>query len=108
MLSRRFRLKKESDFRRIYRRGRRIGGIFFAITYLENRGGNRFGIVATTKTIKKASQRNLAKRLSRGFILRAKNVWPANKDLVIKIKKEISAPEKMRAQEEIKKLLARI
>lgn len=108
MLSRHFRLKKESDFRRIYRRGKQASGIFFALTYLENRGGNRFGIVATTKTIKKASQRNLAKRILRGFILRMKDSWPLHKDVIIKLKKEITTREKPRAEEELKSIFKRI
>lgn len=90
MLSRNFRLKKETDFRRIYRKGRRIRGYFFDITYLENNKNTRFGIVVTTKSINKAIKRNSAKRVLRVIIYKNKKDWPGNIDLIIKIKKEIS------------------
>lgn len=108
MLKRNFRLKKESDFKRIYRNGKKIHGIFFDIIYLQNKDRNRFGVTVTTKTINKATKRNQIKRLLHGFILKSKNFWPENHDIIIKIKKEIQSSEKTKAQNEIKTLFRKI
>lgn len=101
MLSRNFRLKKEIDFRRIYRKGRRIRGYFFDITYLKNNINTRYGIVVTTKSINKATKRNNAKRVLRVIIYKNKRNWPENVDLIIKIKKEINPKQKKNAEAEL-------
>jgi len=92
------RLKKETDFKRIYYRGRRRAGNFFDFFYLKNFKGTRFGIVVTIKAIKKASQRNLAKRRVRGFLLEDQELWPKKTDIIIKIKKEIKNKEEARQE----------
>ncbi|MCX6811284.1 MAG: ribonuclease P protein component [Candidatus Berkelbacteria bacterium] len=108
MLSRNFRLKKETDFRRIYQKGKRIRGFFFDITYLENQNNTRFGIVVTTRSINKATKRNFAKRILRDIIYKNKNLWPEKKDLIIKIKKEINQDRTKKIEEEFITLLKKI
>lgn len=103
MLPLKFRLKKERDFKRVYRRGRRKGGFFFAVSYLNNFSGTRFGIVASAKAIKKAVKRNLAKRMVRGLLWRHQTLWPKNLDVIINIKQEIK--EKKQAEAELKRML---
>jgi len=98
MLGRKFRLKKESDFKRVYRRGRRERGLFFDFTFLRNYQGLRFGIVTTTATIKKAVKRNLAKRVLRGMLIKNQDLWPKNCDLIIKIKKELEPKKEAEAE----------
>jgi ribonuclease P protein component len=93
MLPRNYRLKKEADFRRVYRQGRRMRGCFFDLVYLASNQNTRFGIVVTAKSIKKATKRNRAKRILRSLICQNRDIWPERKDLVIKIKKEISPAE---------------
>lgn len=100
------RLKKEADFKRIYYQGRRRAGNFFDFFYLQNLRGTRFGIVATIKAIKKASQRNLAKRRVRGFLLENQELWPKKADIIIKIKKEIKNKEE--AKQELRDNLKKI
>lgn len=108
MLPIKFRLKKETDFRRTYRKGRRIRGYFFDITYLENNKNTRFGIVVTTRSINKATKRNSAKRVLRGIIYKNKKDWPVNIDLIIKIKKEISPNQLKNAEAELVSSLKKI
>lgn len=103
MLPLKFRLKKERDFKRVYRRGRRRGGFFFAISYLNNFALTRFGIVASAKAIKKATRRNLAKRMVRAMLWRHQTFWPKNLDLIINIRREIK--EKEKAEAELKRML---
>jgi ribonuclease P protein component len=108
MLSRNFRLKKETDFRRIYRKGGRMRGYFFDITYLENNQNTRFGIVVTTKSINRATKRNSAKRVLRGMIYKNKKDWPRNMDLVIKIKNGIHPGQSEKAEVELVSSLKKI
>ncbi|MBU2595717.1 ribonuclease P protein component [Patescibacteria group bacterium] len=106
MLPSNSRLKKEADFKRIYYRGSRRAGHFFDFFYLGSFKETRFGIVVTTKSIKKASQRNSAKRILRGFLLDNQGLWPKKTDIIIKIKGEIKNKEE--AKQELKDILKKI
>lgn len=108
MLSRNYRLKKEIDFKRVYHRGKYIRGFFFDISYLQNYGHSRFGIVVTTKSINKANKRNRAKRILHNLIAKNQNLWPKNVDIIVKIKKEIEKEKRKEAESELKSLLGRI
>lgn len=63
MLAKTNRLKKEKDFKKIYRFGKKKKATFFIIRYLPNKFiDSRFGIVVPTTTTKKAVIRNLIRR----------------------------------------------
>lgn len=65
MLKRKFRLTENYDFQRVKKRGQRIYGPFFSLSWLNNNlGYSRFGFIATTK-IGKAVKRHRAVRLLR-------------------------------------------
>jgi len=76
-------LKKTSQFRRVYREGRREAGRKIVIYYLDTGdGGIHPGFVASKKNVgKRACQRNRAKRLMREAYRRIagrineKNLW---------------------------------
>ena len=63
MLPRINRLKKERDFKKIYRFGEKKKGTFFVIRYNKNNlPYSRFGIVIPSSVIKKATKRNYFRR----------------------------------------------
>jgi ribonuclease P protein component len=63
MLSKIYRIKKENEFKKIYRFGLKQKASFFIIRYLENNlSYSRFGIVIPAKAIKKAVKRNFFRR----------------------------------------------
>jgi ribonuclease P protein component len=63
MLARPLRLKKENDFRAIYRRGRAIKGDFIDLRFARNNtGGCRFGFIVGLNVSKKATLRNKIRR----------------------------------------------
>ncbi|MDP3093838.1 MAG: ribonuclease P protein component [bacterium] len=63
MLPRLYRLKKESDFDRLFKKGMVKSGEFLTIRFIDNgRGTSRFGFVVGSKSFKKASLRNKLKR----------------------------------------------
>jgi len=108
MLSPKYRLKKEMDFKRIYRKGKINRGFFFDCLYLKSDKEPRFGIITTTKSINKAVKRNKAKRQVRGLIRKNKKDWPKNNDIIIKIKKIITNQELTQAETELQNIFKTI
>ncbi|PIR05888.1 ribonuclease P protein component [Candidatus Kuenenbacteria bacterium CG11_big_fil_rev_8_21_14_0_20_37_9] len=69
MLAKEYRLSKDVDFQKVYKKGIILFSLFFNVKYLENNLQNsRFGIVVSTKISKKAVIRNKNKRIIRNII----------------------------------------
>jgi len=63
------RLKKEKDFKKIYRYGRRAHGDFFILHFLKSGDEkSRFAVVISNKVVKKATKRNALKRKVREIL----------------------------------------
>jgi ribonuclease P protein component len=108
MLPKYARIKKEADFKRIYRRGSRLKGQFFDVFFLlTHRKWSRFGVVVTAKTISGAVLRNKNKRLIRSFIV-ISNACLSGCDLIVKLKRKIDAEVKEAAREDLAILLKRV
>ena len=80
------RLRKESEFKEVFRRGRRVD-LGFVVFYLSpnNLGHPRFGIVVSKKVSKKAVVRNRLKRLFREYFRLHKDRFNS-KDVVAVVK----------------------
>ncbi len=83
------RLRKEREFKEVFRRGRKID-LGFAVFYLSpnNLGYPRFGIVVSKKVSKKAVIRNRLKRLFREYFRLHKDRFNS-KDVVAVVKETI-------------------
>lgn len=69
MLARRYKLKKDKDFKRVFEKGRYCQGNFIRLKHLENGFDfNRIAVVVGAKIIKKAVERNLIKRRTEEII----------------------------------------
>ncbi|MCZ2846136.1 MAG: ribonuclease P protein component [Candidatus Bathyarchaeota archaeon] len=88
MLSKKYRLLKDRDFKKIYKSAPKIRGDFLSIRYLANkRDQSRFGLVVSNQTITKATKRNLVKRRLRealgGYLDRIKSGY----DVILKFER---------------------
>ena len=63
VLPKRNKISDNSEFEKIYRKGRKMQGEFLTLIFLKNRNGiSRFGVVVSGKVSKKATERNRIKR----------------------------------------------
>jgi len=63
MLARKYKLKKDNDFKKIFEKGRQCQSNFIRLKYLKNELiFSRLAVIIGAKTIKKAAERNQIKR----------------------------------------------
>ena len=85
--SKRERLKKDKDFQRVFKTGRRLNNGVLIIYVLPNElNYRRLGIIAERKLIRKATQRNRLKRLVRETFRLNKNSFPQGIDMIVRVK----------------------
>lgn len=91
MLPKKNRLTKEIDFKKVYRNSRKISGSFLSLRMIKNhKEENRFGIVVPNYVAKKASRRNLLKRIIRAYIEKEKSSFSSGCDIIIKAERDVS------------------
>jgi ribonuclease P protein component len=101
MLARKYKLKKDNDFKKVFQQGKYFEQDFFKLRLLKNNlETSRFGIVIGLKVSKKAVERNKAKRQIEEIIHSIKEIKPGF-DIVIRADSEILK----RSYQEIEKSL---
>lgn len=90
MLSRKYKLKKDNDFKRVFKQGKNYQQEFIKIKVLKNNlAYSRFGLIVGLKISKKATQRNRIKRqLEEVIRLKLKQIKPGF-DTVVLVNQEI-------------------
>lgn len=86
MLARKNRLTKQTDFKKVFERGRKLRSDFFQLRY----GVNcldycRFAVVVSTKVSKRATKRNSIKRQIREVIKVNLSKFKQNFDIIISV-----------------------
>lgn len=85
------RVRKSKDYSRIYKNGARLYSENFLVLILTNdKGVRRLGITVGKK-IGNSVKRNRIKRLLREFFRLHKDSLPAGRDMVITVRKDVSA-----------------
>ena len=102
MLSRKYKLKKDNDFKKVFNKGKYYQKDFIKIKFLKNDLEiNRFGLVIGLKISKKAVQRNKIKRQLEEVIQSELEQMKKGIDIVILVQPEIIEKE----YQEIKEVL---
>ncbi len=84
-------LRKNREFNRVYRAGRRLRGEGFAVIYLRGEQlENRLGISVQRK-VGDAVRRNRVKRIIREVFRQNRQLFPLNADVVIAVRPGFSA-----------------
>jgi ribonuclease P protein component len=106
MLPKKYKLKKDKDFKRIFRKGKEYQGNFLKIKLLKNDlQVNRFAIVIGVKISKKAVQRNLIKRRIEETIHANLNNFQNGWDMIILPQREILDKNYQEIKESLMELL---
>ncbi|MGQ9632351.1 MAG: ribonuclease P protein component [bacterium] len=80
------RIRKDSDFKFAFNRGRRVGNNCFTIHILRRNSGSRLGIVVSRKVSKHAVHRNRIKRLLREVYRTVKGEFLFGADVVVVVR----------------------
>ena len=91
MLSRKYKLKKDNDFKKVFKQGENYQQEFIKIKVLKNGlAYSRFGFIIGRKISKKAVERNkIERRLGEIVRLRLKEIEPGF-DIVVLVNQEIT------------------
>ncbi|MFZ5590794.1 MAG: ribonuclease P protein component [Bacillota bacterium] len=103
-----YRLKKDQEFKRVYRQGRSVAGRYVVIYYLPV-GGNqsRFGF-SVSKKIGKAVQRNRIRRLLREICRLHLDYFASGHDYVVIPRRSAAGRSFAELKEDMLKLAAKI
>ena len=100
MLKKQFRVTKEKDFQKVYKKGLFNNGKYLKINLLSNRRDlSRIAVVVSKKTEKKATKRNKVKRIVREAVKEIYLNLSDGYDIILNVKKEALEASK----EDIKK-----
>lgn len=91
MLSRKYKLKKDNDFKKVFKQGKNYQSDFIKIKVLKNDlEFSRFGLIVGLKISKKATQRNRIKRRLEEIVrLKLKQI-KSGFDIVVLVNQEIT------------------
>jgi len=99
------RVRKRKDYSRIYKNGARLYSESFQVLVLANdKDTRRFGITVG-KRIGNSVKRNRIKRLLREFFRLHKDSLPAGRDIVVTVRKDVSARSLHEITRELEDLL---
>jgi ribonuclease P protein component len=91
MLKKPNRVRKNADFNKIFREGKKINTDFLLLKVAENNNDkSRFGFVVSKKVSKNSTTRNKIKRILREIIRKRETEIRGGFDIVIIIKKDFS------------------
>lgn len=107
-LGRERRLRQRSDFDRVFREGRRLGGRMFTLIAAPGRGdSDRLGL-AVSRRVGGAVQRNRARRLLRDAFRRLSKTGAPTYDVVLVARPEISGRTQAEVDGELSKRFQRL
>lgn len=105
-------IRRQSDFRLIREQGRRIHGGLFTLWWLPRENASdqtcRVGVVASTKAVGNAIQRNRAKRRMREIFRRNQELLPPGIDLLLVARRDLNQQPFSVAEERFVSLLAKL
>lgn len=79
------RLKRGSDFDRVFRQGKRLAGRYVCLHYISNdEDRTRVGLTVSKKVDKRAVRRNLIKRRLREIFRKNMTLFPERHDIIIR------------------------
>ncbi len=99
------RVRKRKDYSRIYKNGARLYSENLLVILLANDKGTRRLGVTVGKRIGNSVKRNRIKRLLREFFRLHKDSLPAGRDIVITVRKDLSAHSLQDITQELEALL---
>jgi len=100
MLSRKYKLKRDNDFRKVFKQGRYYHGNFIRIKILKNElDVSRFGFIVGLKISKKATERNKIRRRLEQAVRLNLNQIKDGFDVVVLAEKEIKEKEYLSIEE---------
>lgn len=107
MLSTSHRLKRDADFRLIYKHGRRVQRQLLRLVFLPvSQNSKRFAFVVSKKDLPKAAVRNRVKRILRSAMRENLGKIKPGYDVIIQARAAAKTAQPMALREEQKKLLS--
>lgn len=108
MLPTSYRLKRDADFKLIYKNGRRIQNQLLRLVFLPtNHNTKRFAFVVAKKDLPKASSRNRVKRILRAAVYENLNKLKSGYDVIIQARTEAKTAKPMALRAEQNRLLTK-
>ncbi len=99
------RLRKKKDFEQAYNKGTSQHSTFFRVILAKNQQEQtRIGIVISTKTIKRAVERNRKKRQIRSAVAPLVPALPQGRDIVLIAKPQIQKAEMKEISEDVQNI----